>query len=473
MLMAGEVFVDSHGTLNINGSEYKDEVNCYVVGDMLTVRFRTPNAPVHPNYRSFQFPVGTVNQISFNGGANDDSFTASNSSGTARPNIPMRIDGGDGNDRLYGGLANDVIFGGAGNDTIYTFDGDDILLAGGGNDTIDGGSGNDFLCGDSGRDRLYGQNGNDYLFGGGDSGDDLRGGNGSNVVVDAACQSSPIKGDWNGDGREEPGLHVDSHGVFLLFNAERPVIQFGQSGDLPLVGDWNGDGKDEIGAYHQAASSAQSNSYILDVGAPGASGETAYSFGLRGDIPIVGDWNGDNQDDVGTFRSNAVGGPYFFLDEGARGFSGTTRGELGYQFGLAGDVPLIGDWDGNGIDDLGVYRPSSSRYYLDEGTRGWTGQTAGELGYQFGRPGDAPLVGDWNGDGRDDFGSFRRNSNGTTTFSLDVGVRGWTGQSPEELGFVFGFVGDRPLVGDWNGDGRDDFGVLSPRTGSVLQRIRA
>ena len=473
LLLTGEVFIDPTGTLNIVGSQYKDEVNCYVTGDTLTVRFRTPYAPVYPTYTYFQFAVGAVKQISFTGGAGDDSFTASNDINTTRPVVPMKLDGGDGNDRLYGSSLNDVIRGGAGNDVIYTFEGMDIVLAGSGADTVYGGEGNDFLCGDSGNDRLNGENGNDYLFGGGDLGDDLRGGNGTNVVVYAACQTSPIVGDWNGDGRDDPASYVSSHGVFLLFDAARPFYQFGQAGDTPLIGDWNGDGKDDIGAYHQAATSSLSNTYILDEGTPGPSGEPVYSFGLRDDVPLVGDWNGDRRDDVGVFRPNAVGGPRFFLDEGPRGYSGTYPGEVGYQFGLVGDVAIIGDWDGNGTDDLGVYRPTTSRYYLDEGARGYTGQTAGELGYQFGLPGDIPLIGDWNGDGKDDFGTFRNNANGTTSFYFDVGGRGWTGQSPDELGYAFGVVGDKPLIGDWNGDGRDDFGVVRPATGEVFKRVRA
>ncbi|QDU29056.1 RTX-I toxin determinant A from serotypes 1/9 [Anatilimnocola aggregata] len=385
----------------------------------------------------------------------------------------MEVDGGDGNDRLYGGLLNDVIRGGAGNDVLDGFDGADIILAGSGRDTVYGGEGNDFICGDAGNDFLIGENGNDILFGGGDSADDLRGGNGTNLVVRAACLTSPILGDWNGDGRDEPASHIASHGIFLLFDPVRPFFQFGQAGAKPLVGDWNGDGKDDIGVYQQAATPTQQNTYILDEGVPGSSGESAYSFGLPGDLPLIGDWNGDRRDDVGVYRANAPGGPRYFLDEGPRGYTGMYPGEIGYQFGLAGDQPIIGDWDGNGTDDFGIFRTASGRYFLDEGARGYSGQTAGELGYQFGLAGDTPLVGDWNGDGKDDFGVFRNNASGYTTFFFDVGARGWTGQSQDELGYSFGLVGDNPLIGDWNGDGKDDFGVLRSTTGVVYRRNRA
>lgn len=210
---------------------------------------------------------------------------------------------------------------------------------------------------------------------------------------------------------------------------------------------------------------------MLDEGIPGASGEAVHSFGLNGDIPLVGDWNGDGKEEVGVFGPNTPGGPRFFVDEGPRGYSGTFPGELGYQFGLPGDLPLVGDWDGNGTYDFGVFRPSNATYHLDEGARGYSGLPA-ELGYQFGLPGDTPLVGDWNGDGKDDFGIFRNHANGLTTFHFDVGVRGYTGQSSDELGQTFGRVGDKPLIGDWNGDGKDDYGVLRPSTGMTFRRVR-
>jgi len=88
---------------------------------------------------------------------------------------PMRVDGGDGNDKIVGGGGNDYLVGGAGKD---------ILDGGSGNDRLNGNGGNDKLLGNAGADRLYGYAGDDYLEGGSSS-DRLEGGLGVDVLFGA------------------------------------------------------------------------------------------------------------------------------------------------------------------------------------------------------------------------------------------------------------------------------------------------
>ena len=87
----------------------------------------------------------------------------------------MRVDGGDGNDKIVGGGGNDFLVGGAGKD---------VLDGGSGNDRLNGNGGNDKLLGNAGADRLYGYAGNDYLEGG-SSNDRLEGGVGVDVIYGA------------------------------------------------------------------------------------------------------------------------------------------------------------------------------------------------------------------------------------------------------------------------------------------------
>ncbi len=184
---------------------------------------------------------------------------------------------------------------------------------------------------------------------------------------------------------------------------------------------------------------------ILDSGNRGFEGFedlTTYQFGLPGDIPVVGDWNNDGIDDLGVFRNGT-----FILDSGARGYEGFEHLKT-YQFGLPGDVPVIGDWNADGIDDLGVYR--NGTFIIDSGARGFEGF---EKAYQFGLPGDIPVVGDWDGDGDDDFGVWRKGN-----FILDSGKRGFEG-TEDRTPYQFGLIGDTPVIGDWDGNGKDDLGV--------------
>ena len=43
-----------------------------------------------------------------------------------------------------------------------------------------------------------------------------------------------------------------------------------------------------------------------------------------------------------------------------------------YTYGMAGDIPVVGDWNGNGVSKIGVFR--SGNWYLDyNGDGQWSG----------------------------------------------------------------------------------------------------
>jgi hypothetical protein len=68
-------------------------------------------------------------------------------------------------------------------------------------------------------------------------------------------------------------------------------------------------------------------------------------------------------------------------------------------FGAAGDTPIVGDWNGDGIDDIGVFRSSTNTFFFDR-------QPTTSVTYPPYR--QLPVVGDWNGDGVDSVGVVRR-----------------------------------------------------------------
>ncbi|MCL2088072.1 MAG: M23 family metallopeptidase [Oscillospiraceae bacterium] len=216
-------------------------------------------------------------------------------------------------------------------------------------------------------------------------------------------------------------------------------IPYGNIGDIPIIGDWNGDGKDDIGVYRPSMAK-----FFLRTG---TTTQEIY-FGNIGDVPIIGDWNGNGIDKIGVYRPSTA---MFYLR------IGTTTQEV--RCGDGGDIPIIGDWNGNGIDKVGVYRPSTARFYLRIGT------TTQEIPY--GNIGDVPIIGDWNGNGVDKVGVYRPSM---AKFFLR------TGTTTQEI--PYGNIGDKPITGDWNGDGKDDIGVYRPsmakfflRTGTTTQEI--
>lgn len=158
-------------------------------------------------------------------------------------------------------------------------------------------------------------------------------------------------------------------------------------------------------------------------------------------LPITGD-------SVGVFRPSSS---YFYLRNSlSAGFADTA-----VNLGISTDIPLAGDWNGDGIDTIGVYRPSNSMFYLTEVNANGIPVTHY---INFGAPGDIPLVGDWTGSGKDSIGVFRP-STGV------VYLKNTLSPGLPDYSIVFGASGDVPIAGDWSGQGYDTIGVYRPSTG--------
>ena len=145
---------------------------------------------------------------------------------------------------------------------------------------------------------------------------------------------------------------------------------------------------------------------------------------------------------VGIFRNGG-----WAVDSDA--VPGYTADDSGFTLGTTGDTPVVGDWNGTGKEHAGIFR--NGFWILD--TNGIPGFQTGDAQFVFGQAGDTPVTGDWNGDGKTDVGVFRDglwilDSNG------ELGFQGGDAQ------FGYGQAGDVPIVGDWNGDGKTDVGVF-------------
>ena len=82
-------------------------------------------------------------------------------------------------------------------------------------------------------------------------------------------------------------------------------------------------------------------------------------FGV--DIPVVGDWTGDGIVKIGIYRQGQ-----WYLDKNANGVWDDCSVDscLGPFGGFGVDIPVVGDWTGDGIVKIGIYR--QGQWYLDK-----------------------------------------------------------------------------------------------------------
>lgn len=155
-----------------------------------------------------------------------------------------------------------------------------------------------------------------------------------------------------------------------------------------------------------------------------------------------GDFDGDGSDDLAVFRPST--GAWY--SQNGNGFSAST-------FGTAADVVVSGDYDGDGKSDTAVFQNIN-------GSGVWSIRRSSDGGItssQFGFATDIPARGDFDGDGRADLAVFRPST----------GV--WYVQKSDNSGFIivqFGLNGDKPMPIDMDGDGHDDIAVFRPSEGN-------
>lgn len=127
-----------------------------------------------------------------------------------------------------------------------------------------------------------------------------------------------------------------------------------------------------------------------------------------------------------------------------------------FYFGNPGDSPMLCDWNGDGFDTVGLYRRQSGFLYL----RNTNTQGVADREIFFGIPEDAPVCGDWNGDGIDTVGVYRPSQG---RFYL----RNSNTQGFADLSFTMNNASGVPVAGDFDGDGTDTVGLWNPSNGKV------
>jgi hypothetical protein len=171
---------------------------------------------------------------------------------------------------------------------------------------------------------------------------------------------------------------------------------------------------------------------------------TNASWGQNGDVPVPGDYDGDGKTDFSIFRpSNSQ---WYIV------YSGTNTFPPPFAFGVSGDKPAQADYDGDGRTDAAVYRPPPANNPTAPAVWYVLGSTNGYYYSNWGETNDVPVSADYDGDGRADIAVWRGSNK--TFYSVNSSNGGWQV-------IPFSQSSTQPVCGDYDGDGKADFAIRS------------
>jgi hypothetical protein len=206
----------------------------------------------------------------------------------------------------------------------------------------------------------------------------------------------------------------------------------------PFAWDHDGDGLPDYATFFGASAPAS----IASRPSVPPSSQVTYVWGTAGDIAVPGDYDGDGLSDLAVWRPSNGN---WIIRYSSNSTVVTT------QFGISTDIPVPGDYDGDGKTDYAVMRPSNGTLYAITSAGGgfWENWAI--------TSGDIPVPADYNGDGLTDY-AFWRPSNGTFYVWYLGTNTAWTQG--------WGAAGDVPVVRDYDGDWLADLAVWRPSSGT-------
>lgn len=239
-----------------------------------------------------------------------------------------------------------------------------------------------------------------------------------------------LAGDWDGNGKDTVALRQGNR--FAFSNERSPsgtpqfTFTFGSASDTILVGDWNGDGKDTLAIR-------SGNTFKMKNSLTGTGVDTTITFGRADDEVFVGDWDGNGTDTLAVRRGNLIHISNVNL---------SSKTDKVISYGRVGDDLYVGSFDAAhpGKDSFAVRRGKT--YFINKTIK----SGYADIQLDYGRINDVTLLGDWNGDGQDTLGVVRTVSSAASTPADSDASKQTSGA--DILAFALQFEGT-PYV--WNG----------------------